>query len=504
MDNFCDNIKRYYKEHYIFITLLVSTFFLGLSCYWFPFIFVAILVFCPYVFFSKIEEDFYVLIYSLLFATCTAFFFPMVAIVGISVLIKLIIDAVKGNIKFYKRTFFITLGICIFFSLINYGYTFKGFFQGSIYFLMPFIIFIIFTYRKKINVQECFKFLFIGIISSLVLSMIINFIPGGLIFNYFQGNYGFKKVSDVIFLQDGPYHRLILLSFSHNQLGDYCIYYLTFAVYMLVNTRYEDNKLQYLFIIISFVIALVIGMYTLSKSFFILAILVFIYGFFIAIYNIKNKNHLIMFCAFATAFVIFLILGFFRLNIFDRFLNPNDASNKLFSNLVTGRNEIWRKYLDDIISTPLKIVFGSGIFAKDVVDIGPHNMYLGIFYRFGLLGIFAFGALAISYAFDSGIPFKTSFKQIIKKALPFVIFAIQSLSEANVDERFLFLLFAIMLLFGNYPVFKDGKNIYDIDIFKHTKKDNKKLEINGEIEKETIEISENLEQAKDTNSLEEN
>lgn len=504
MDIFINNIKKYYKEHYIFITLLVSTIFLGLSCYWFPFIFIAILVFFPYVFFSKIEEDFYVLIYSLLFATCTVFFFSMVAIVGISILIKLIIDGVKGNIKFYKRTFFITLGICIFFSLINYGYTFKGFFQGSIYFLMPFIIFIIFTYRKKINVQECFKFLFIGIISSLILSMIINLIPGGLILNYFQGNFGFKKVSDIIFMHDGPYCRLILLSFSHNQLGDYCIYYLSFVVYMLVNTKYEDNKMQYIYLIISFVIVLTIGMFTLSKAFFILAILIFIYGFAMSLLKIRDKNYWILLGTIIVAIAVFLCIGIFCLNIFDRFLKPNELSDKIFSNIVTGRNEIWSKYLEEIISTPIKIAFGSGIFAKDVVDIGPHNMYLGIFYRFGLLGICAFGALAISYAFDSGIPFKTSFKKIIKRSLPLVIFAIQSFAEANVDERFLFLIFAIMLLFGDYPIFKDGKNIYDVDIFKYKKKDNKKLEINSESKKEKTELSENLEQVKDINSLEEN
>ncbi len=58
-----------------------------------------------------------------------------------------------------------------------------------------------------------------------------------------------------------------------------------------------------------------------------------------------------------------------------------------------GRIGIWKRYLKDFVSSPDKIIFGSGISAEEL-GMGPHNFYLQFIWQFGILGfviaIFAF------------------------------------------------------------------------------------------------------------------
>ena len=70
-------------------------------------------------------------------------------------------------------------------------------------------------------------------------------------------------------------------------------------------------------------------------------------------------------------------------------------------------------------------------------------MLLEIMYRVGIIGVILLGVLCYLYARETNGNLKFSFKRL----LPLLIFLVHSIQEANFDERFLFLIFAIMLLY---------------------------------------------------------
>ena len=98
---------------------------------------------------------------------------------------------------------------------------------------------------------------------------------------------------------------------------------------------------------------------------------------------------------------------------------------------------IWKQFLAETFSTPLKALFGVGIFTKDIVDIGPHNLYIAVLYRFGIFGIIAIGFLVWSYLREINYKLKCSFISIF----PLLILLLLAMQEACIDERLFFYIF---------------------------------------------------------------
>ena len=109
-------------------------------------------------------------------------------------------------------------------------------------------------------------------------------------------------------------------------------------------------------------------------------------------------------------------------------------------------------------SSILKILFGVGLFTKDLISVGPHSVLLFLFYRVGVLGMVTFGILVWSYFKSSTTKIKITFKNI----LPVLLWIVVAIEEMVFSERFaFFLVFAIMLLvFDN----KENKKVEgDVD-----------------------------------------
>ena len=128
-------------------------------------------------------------------------------------------------------------------------------------------------------------------------------------------------------------------------------------------------------------------------------------------------------------------------DIFERFFVYN--YDTLLGMITTGRSGIWQQYAYSILESPLKLLFGFGLFSKEVVLIGPHNFYIFLLYRFGLLGILMLAYLVYSYF----ISIKTNPRFSIRYCLILLTFLVIGLQESCMDERFLFFVIGIALTF---------------------------------------------------------
>ena len=137
--------------------------------------------------------------------------------------------------------------------------------------------------------------------------------------------------------------------------------------------------------------------------------------------------------------------------------------------LTTGRSAIWQQYVNAVLESPLKLLFGYGLFSQEQLLIGPHNFYIFILYRFGLIGILMIGCLI--YAYYKALRNKLNFS--IRKSLIFFTFLVIGLQESCIDERFYFFIIGIALIFV-----KDKKPIEQesIEIEKIEEENKKTLE----------------------------
>ena len=113
--------------------------------------------------------------------------------------------------------------------------------------------------------------------------------------------------------------------------------------------------------------------------------------------------------------------------------------------LTTGRSAIWQQYVNAILESPLKLLFGFGFFSQEQLLIGPHNFYIFLLYRFGVFGILLITYLI--YAYYMSIKVKLNFS--IKHCLILLTFLVIGLQEACVDERFYFFIIGMAIMFIN-------------------------------------------------------
>ena len=147
-----------------------------------------------------------------------------------------------------------------------------------------------------------------------------------------------------------------------------------------------------------------IGLLTFSKSFICITIFTYLVAAIIGFVKSKNKkiytNWLLIGLLIVCALMI-LCHNYIEI-VLDRFFNNTNYSGAL-NIATTGRFDIWKMYIKHIAQSPLYLLFGCGITA-DSLSLGaginlrtytPHNLFISIFYRFGIVGIIALICLCV-------------------------------------------------------------------------------------------------------------
>ena len=145
--------------------------------------------------------------------------------------------------------------------------------------------------------------------------------------------------------------------------------------------------------------------------------------------------------------LICLIFYDFIFKIISRYLAAFKAEDFIGS-LLTGRDEIWKVYLNKCLSNPFRLLFGHGLLAEELIvpalndTFATHNLYIFMLYRFGIIGIIAFVYLVFVFA---KYFFKSKPKLIAY--LPLIFMLVESLFDNTFKSyNFTYFVFAVMIL----------------------------------------------------------
>ena len=473
-------VKELYFKYQLPFTLAISTLVLVISAFWNPALYIAVgFVIISYIF-SKVEDICSGTFYFMLYSGITIFFMS-VAVSAILVLFgKYIYDACKGRVKVYKYILILTTAISVIFSLIHYQIDGNGVFLGLYVIAILYFTYVIFCYHKELSFKRMFKYLFIGFIASMFITLVLALIPSAKVTRLIDGQFIEVNIKTKMFLVFNNYYRLELLTYHPNYLSIHSLMLISYGIYSLIN--YKQTKDDLIMNIAMIAVPTIAGFLTLSKAFYILFIVVLIYVIIYFIYKYKSKSLIYIIPLLVGVVALFLIFRGQIQTTIGRLL-PNEDGNDL-NDMTTGRLDIWKNYLNDLISSPLKILFGEGLFTG-FIGMGPHNFYLFILFKFGIVGALMLAGLVVLYvlAYDGKLLF--SFKRI----LPLAIFLIYSIQESEDDERIIFLVVTLILMF---LVTIDDKNLSNVQLNEKMEAANKVNKNVDNKEKQYI-YSENLE-----------
>lgn len=392
------NFIKKYKTAIFLPTICLMLF---LACFYNVFWIVATVVAIVLLTISDFAELIYYILFFQMFSTLGNFSVICTFVASALICIKYIIDLIKKREKFYPVPFTLTCVICFFGSIHFHKIDELGIYQGFSLIVALFLIYLIFTYRDKFKLSKCADFIVFGIIATTIMSLMTNLFDGKIV-----------KFFD--------YSRLKLLTDNENSLSIYCSLSLSIFISQLIN----GNGNLYKTIIFS-IITIVVGLLTLSKCFLIACLFIILYLFVMLIAKYKFKSLSFIIPVIVILALISLVMHSKISTTFDRFFSV--TSDKLSLNtLTTGRYNLWTLYINTTRSSVKNMLIGVGFFNERIVDIGPHNLFIHLFYRMGLIGLLMLGILAYYYYKSSEKTLKVTFKN----CLPILVFFMISMVES--------------------------------------------------------------------------
>ena len=393
-------LKKY--KSYIFLPIICVL--QLLACFYHDLWIVATVIAVALVVFSDFAHIIYYTLFFQMFSVLGHFSVILTFVASAVICIKYIIGLVKKTEKLYILPLALTCFICLVFSIRHINVDGAGIYQGCSLIVALFLCYLLFVYRDRFKISKCADFLMCGILATLAISALSMLFDGSLLH---------------VFSDLGTIRRLKLLTANENSLAIYCSLSLSIFV-----TRIILGKGKLLKNIIFGLVAISVGLSTLSKCFLIVCTFILVYLFVMLIWKHKLKSLYFI----VPALVILVIMSFiFKTtigNIITRLFTKIDEKLTL-SELTTGRSDLWTLYLNKISSSIPNMLFGVGLFSERLVPIGPHNLLIHLLYRMGFIGLFMIGLLAYSYYRVSD----KSLKPTIYTAMPLFVFILISMVE---------------------------------------------------------------------------
>lgn len=449
-------VKEFYLLHKSLINLGVSMLLFFVSTFWFPMMFVCL----AWIVFSYVLADIneamgYTLFYVMFSAVLPIFAVSLVCLL-FGFIIRYVIDVKKKRAQVFKLPLMLTSLLTLIGIVVGLFYDKIAVDQGFVTIVIMFFVYFFFVYRKQINARKVSNFLLWGMIVSVAMSLVMYLIPACETLAYdFSGGIKMKSVNDIVVYSDGSYSRLVLLTFHVNHLSCFVV----FAIAYICHVIMSENKLslkEKIFYFSSLVLAIIVGVMTLSKSFIVVFAIMLIYMLVYIVKKYKLKS-LYLICPLIVVGVIGCVVFWDKVeHVFSRFVA---YSGSFLDMITTGRASIWKTFMEDMFLSPLKIIFGAGFLLPDVVAIGTHSLYVYVFYRFGIAGTALLVVLALAYLKEANLKWKFD----LKKILPFAVMLLFALQEACVDERFLLIVVGAFLMFESSEKVPDTEKIKNID-----------------------------------------
>lgn len=309
--------------------------------------------------------------------------------------------------------------------------------------------YLIFEYKSKFDLKELTFSLFIGILTSIILSLIVSL----------KYNIGDESYNWTI---DG---RFQALATNPNSLQLFCVFTISMFMMLYFNSRLSKKS----FLLYSGIL-FAIGILTMSKTFFIcilfLIIIYFIFSF------IKSKQSFVKDLVVSLVILALLCIVFKdkMVQLFERFVDYGENYN-LIDKMTTGRYSLWTKYFALINQSVFTILFGLGAttnFLDLYVGSNPHNDYIAIIYKYGYVGLIFLVLLFMNYVvrlIKVSNYTKTKIKiDKVYKAIPlFVIMLIQMVEVIIFSPTFrLMIIVAMLCLYNDTGVSKNDVSIFNL------------------------------------------
>ena len=299
----------------------------------------------------------------------TALFLTIYVVVLALIIVKYLILSIKR--KDIEKIKFICVILGITLVLTLYGLIRTKFHIYKLGQSLSLILTIAAVYLvESIDLKKLVSILSLGLISSAVLSLIA----------YVCGMY-----VQVPFINDttsgfrfGAYFEYV------NAFAFYCSLAQTCILTLFLNGVIKGKKWWALLVIVT-----LLGFCSFSKSFILITIISYGIAVLLGFIQSKNKKKYIKFCAiglFAVA-IICLCCYQYILTIIERFSAHSNYGGGVLNIATTGRIGIWKTYLEHWTSSIWYVLFGCGITANKVGEYTPHNFFISMLYRFGIVGI---------------------------------------------------------------------------------------------------------------------
>lgn len=429
--------RDFYFGHKLLVNLIVSIVLIFLSSFWFPFMYMLIAFLLVSYWTLSTNEIISLTMFLMMFSGMILLFVVSAVYTFIVILAKYIIDIKNKKAVILKVPLILTTAISVVFMTICYKTDVYSIFQGLLIVMLMFFFYVAVANKDNIHLYGCFKHLLYGMIAASLLGLFFYLVPACKTLAYTNWEIKMMSIKDMMFHFDRGTFRLSLLSFHINHLAVIMLVAAAYAVNSLLTRKGKKDK-DLIFLSLLFMFAMGIGALTLSKTFIVGASFILLVGIVggIAKYKLKSLKVILPILVILGGLTAIFHEKVFQ--VFQRFLGYNFKS--ILSSITTGRDYIWKLYFDDMITHPLKLVFGAGLCTSEVVAIGPHSGYVFMFYRFGIVGTIAILGLAVSYY----VSLRKNYKFNIFKLLPLVMILMVSFIEACFDERFFFFVLAFL------------------------------------------------------------
>lgn len=348
----------------------------------------------------------------------------MVSLIGfcLILLVKYWIGVKKGDYRFYKKiviimTCFVAVSVVI--SI------FKPLYRGAwLYFAYFALFYFIFAMRKEFNITQGMNYMFGGLITSCMLAVVSLCFP--------------LYIYDVI-----PGNRFRAFINNTNYLYMRAMFVLTYYMY-----RYLNDKLSHLKFGTIYVLCSIITLSTLSKTGIVMLVLfTCLFFIFFLKQDFKARIKIVGILLLFVLAVGLLCFKFIEI-VIERFAKSIN-SNNIINSILTGRDLIWKLYLQAIFKNPFTALFGHGMLREQIFIasiFGPtetHNFYIFLLYRFGIVGTCVLGY--IIYLFIKNLHYN---KPKLISYLPLIFILVESLCDNTFKcYNISYFLCAIMILF---------------------------------------------------------
>ena len=387
---------------------------------------VAFMVFCT------LEEQICLIMYLAVFSGKSPIYIVSILFCFVTLVVKYIFEAIKKEKPVYKKQLILTLAIIFVFTIVHHDINTEGFYNWAMFVCLICFSYLAVIYHKEINFHKAFKTLIIAIFVSTILGVI----------GYFSG------LVKQVYYYDDIVHRLRLFTLNVNHLAMFSAFSIAYMLTQIMNKDFCGGNFKFLsdklfWYRFCCVVALIgVGLLTMSKAFMLIVAFMALYLFVYIIIKYKLKSLWFALVVVLVSVPLCFILRDYLLKLLNRFV-AYDTWNGMFSKITTGRSEIWVMYLKEFTSSVWNMIFGVGLLTRDLISKGPHNVFVYILYRVGILGTLMIGVLLFLYIKHGKSAIKIRFSSLLLM-LVYLIFALEEMVLS--DRFFLFLIFGVMMI----------------------------------------------------------